>query len=156
MDYLNSSQKTFSALFRANCHCGAVAYEVGAQPLDAKLCHCIDCQTLHGAPMQWAAILQKSDVRFTQGIQQLEFYHAPTQQLTHTLPCKVRCGICGTWIADEGRRMWLAFPSLFSFEGGTPESFKPSCHIFYGQRKLDVDDNLPKWTGHKGKSDLLD
>jgi hypothetical protein len=31
-------------------------YHVCADPVDAKICHCLACQKLHGAPMQWAAI----------------------------------------------------------------------------------------------------
>lgn len=155
MDYLDSSTKRFSALVAATCHCGAISYEVGAEPVDAKICHCTDCQTLHGAPMQWAAIFHKQDVRFTKGIEHLKFYHTPTKQQTHTLPCKVGCALCGSWIADEGRRMWLAFPTLFQFVGETPSSFRPTCHIFYGQRQIDVHDTLPKWEGHKEKSELL-
>jgi len=38
--------------------------------------------------------------------------------------------------------MWLAFPTLFDF--GTPpqvpEAFRPTCHIFYEMRVMDVDD----------------
>ena len=39
MDYLDSSTKRFSALVAATCHCGAISYEVGAEPVDAKICH---------------------------------------------------------------------------------------------------------------------
>ena len=47
--------------------------------------------------------------------------------------------------------MWLAFPTLFGFDqyDAIPKSFKPACHIFYGQRVIDSDDDLPKWLGHK-------
>jgi len=74
------------------------------------------------------------------------------------VPCKVRCGVCGTPIADEGRRMWLAFPALFDFGAAAfvPAAFLPTCHIFYGSRVVDVDDGLPKWSGHKGGSERLE
>ena len=54
--------------------------------------------------------------------------------------------------------MWLAFPTLFEFgaKGEIPEAFRPTCHIFYGQRVVDVDDGLPKWSGHKNASDKID
>src|SRR6185503_12424526 len=65
---------TFVARYRARCHCGAVCYEVAADPLDAKICHCRTCQTLHGAPMQWAAIFPKHHVRLVCGIEHLRFY----------------------------------------------------------------------------------
>jgi hypothetical protein len=70
--------------------------------------------------------------------------------------CKVRCALCGTLIADDGRNMWLAFPALFDFGSPpcVPEPFKPTCHIFYDARVMGVDDGLPKWSGHKDQSTL--
>ena len=107
--------------------------------------------------MQWAAIFHKRDVRFRAGFDQISFYNVEQQLFGRTLPCKLRCGHCGTLIADEGRRMWLAFPTLFDFAAlpEIPMAFRPSCHIFYGSRVLDVQDTLPKWAGHKNKSPLL-
>ena len=53
----------FAVKYRATCHCAAVRYEVSADPVDAKMCHCATCQALHGAPMQWTAIFHKHHVR---------------------------------------------------------------------------------------------
>src|SRR5678815_5296497 len=72
--YAAVDDETFVARYRARCHCGAVCYEVGADPVDAKICHCRTCQTLHGAPMQWAAIFMKRHVRMVRGIEHLRFY----------------------------------------------------------------------------------
>ena len=152
---------SFVADYAAECHCGTVRYEVRADPVDAKICHCRNCQVLHGAPMQWAVIFNKCDVRFVRGVEQLKFYNGGLRchqsREERDLPCKVACGACGTLIADEGRRMWLAFPALFEFgrPAHVPAAFRPSCYIFYGQRMLDMDDGLPKWQGHKGRSPRL-
>ena len=85
------------------------------------------------------------------------FFNGELNQGERILPCKIGCGVCGTPIADEGRTMWLAFPSLFDF--GTPprvpDAFKPTCHIFYGARVFDMNDGLPKWAGHSEKSTTL-
>ena len=155
--YASIGDETFTSQYRASCHCQTVQYEVSADPVDAKICHCGVCQKLHGAPMQWAVIFHKRHVRITQGIEHFRFYNSELQQYTRTLPCKVSCAVCGTLIADEGRKMWLAFPSLFDFglPPQVPESFKPTCHIFYGARVMDVRDHLPKWSGHKNKSARL-
>lgn len=143
------------AVHHARCFCGAVRYEVLADPVEAKVCHCSTCRSLHGAPMQWAAIFHKRDVRFTAGEPHLRFYHSASNRPERILPCKVSCALCGTPIADDGRTMWLAFPTLFDFGTRVPASFRPSCHIFYAERVLDVDDGLPKWAGHKNASTLL-
>ena len=117
----------------------------------------MDCQVLHGAPMQWAAIFHKKDVRLVAGIDQLRFYNSAVNRHERLAPCKVACTLCDTPIADEGRNMWLAFPTLFDFgvPPVVPEAFRPSCHIFYDMRVTDCFDGLPKWSGHKGKSKLL-
>lgn len=156
-EYASPDDSTFVPKYRAACFCGKVRYEVSAEPVDAKLCHCRACQTLHGAPMQWAAIFQKHHMRFTSGLDLLRFYNSERDMNERILPCKVSCSLCGTPIADEGRRMWLAFPTLFDFEQGTemPDSFKPTCHLFYDQRVIDIHDNLPKWAGHKNHSARL-
>ena len=155
--YSSPEDESFVARYRARCHCGAVRYEVRDDPVDAKLCHCMDCQLLHGAPMQWAAIFHKKDVRFVTGIEHLRFYSSSVNRHERLAPCKVACTLCNTPVADEGRNMWLAFPTLFDFGVPplVPEAFRPSCHIFYGMRVMDCVDGLPKWSGHKGKSGLL-
>ena len=125
-DYGRIDDAAFSPRYRAACHCGAVRYEVRADPVAAKLCHCRDCQRIHGAPMQWAAIFHKRDVRLTAGAEHLRFYNSRTGETSRTLPCKVACGRCGTLIADEGRRMWLAFPTLFEFGAAGTDGFPRS------------------------------
>jgi hypothetical protein len=156
-DYASVEDDTFVAKYRASCYCRTVQYEVRADPVDAKICHCLACQKLHGAPMQWAAIFHKRDVRITQGVDRLTFYNSERNRHARILPCKVSCAVCGTLIADEGRNMWLAFPSLFDFGHVTkvPEKFKPTCHIFYSLRVVDINDDLPKWSGHKNASERM-
>lgn len=153
-DYASPQDSNFIPKYQARCHCGRVEYEVCADPVDAKICHCRVCQKLHGAPMQWAAIFHKRDVRMTRGFDHLRFFNSEHLEYKRLLPCKVSCSQCGTLIADEGRRMWLAFPTLFDFRqfSEVPASFQPTCHIFYQLRVIDVDDQLPKWSGHKDVS----
>ena len=144
----------FDVKYRARCHCNAVNYEVCSDPVDSKLCHCTVCQRLHGAPMQWSAIFYKHNVKITEGFNHLSYYTSELNRFERILPCKVSCSSCGTLIADEGRKMWLAFPSLFDFglPPSIPKKFEPTCHVFYSMRVLDVNDDLPKWSGHKNRS----
>ncbi len=156
--FVRSDDTNFEARYEASCHCGTIRYHVSSDPVDAKICHCIMCQKLHGAPMQWAAIFHKHDVRFRTGLNHLRFFNGNLNKAERILPCKVSCSLCGALIADEGRNMWLGFPSLFDF--GTPpkipEAFKPTCHLFYAARAFDMDDSLPKWAGHSENSTRLE
>ena len=43
-EYASPEDRGFIPRYRATCQCGAVAYEVCADPVDAKVCHCRDCQ----------------------------------------------------------------------------------------------------------------
>eukprot|EP00397_Hematodinium_sp_SG-2012_P055159 GEMP01067102.1.p1 GENE.GEMP01067102.1~~GEMP01067102.1.p1 ORF type:complete len:169 (+),score=30.81 GEMP01067102.1:113-619(+) len=133
---------------RASCYCKTVIYEVDTDPLDVKVCHCVACQKLHGAPMQWVAIWHKHNVRFVQGVEHLYFYHSENDYVGHEPPCKVSCSRCRSPIADEGRRMWLGFLPTFDFSRGSiPDSFRVKKHINYGAHVIDVDDSAPTFPG---------
>ncbi|KAJ1020786.1 hypothetical protein NDA16_004176 [Ustilago loliicola] len=57
---------------------------------------------------------------------------------------------------DEGRNMVMAYPSSFVFENNhVPDVFAPTAHIFYSERVMDLDDDIPKWAGHKNSSEQL-
>lgn len=88
----------------------------------------------------------------------LDFYD------NHLKPWKRRwrCKKCGSNVASYNSRtekwsVWGAemardeFGSIRSWEVA-----KPSAHIFYGTRMLNVNDDLPKWEGYEGTSRRLD
>ena len=107
-EYARVDDDAFTPRYWASCHCGAVRYEVSADPLDAKICHCRTCQSLHGAPMQWAAIFHKRHVRLTRGIEHLRFYSDALDRAERAAPCKVlRFQRAGCYKESE----LLGFPS---------------------------------------------
>ena len=109
-----------------------------------------------GAPFQWAALFHKEALRFVKGVDCLMFYNPPSKAEEHHLPCKVSCSKCHSPIADEGRKMWMAFPTLFKTDNGKlPEAFRATCHIFYKDRRLDIKDGTPKWSELNNKSEQI-
>ncbi|CAM6129239.1 unnamed protein product [Calypogeia fissa] len=169
----------FKPRYEGSCHCGRVKFQLSREiPLDAKFCHCTDCQRLHGAPFQWAAIFHKTDINFLHGHHGLKWYHSGEKTARHKLPCKVSCAYCGSPIMDEGRNMILMFPSMIHFgkkklgpvldehldtnvavfevADREKSNFAPTCHIFYGDRVVDIPDGKPKWKGLDGKSELME
>ncbi|EXU98843.1 glutathione-dependent formaldehyde-activating enzyme [Metarhizium robertsii] len=150
------TRSQFRREIQGSCHCRKVLYWISTdKPLASKFCHCVGCQVIHGAPFQWAAIFEKSDVAFETGVEHLKFYNSATKESHHELPCKVSCKWCGSHIMDEGRNMALVFPPLLSSSAAQKENFKVQCHIFYSQRCVDIDDGKPKWSGLDGRSELL-
>jgi len=161
--YSNAKQDDKLVKYNASCYCGLVRYVIYDEfPVDSTYCHCHGCQILQGAPYQWACIFPKTSLYFVSGLDALKFYNNSENTQDHILPCKISCKQCSSPLADEGRRMWLAFPQSFKeFRASETirEKLKPSCHIFYGQKTIlghfMKDDGLPKYEGHKNKSKLI-
>jgi hypothetical protein len=133
--YDTRSESAFGPVkWRGKCLCGDVTYSLNREkPLNAKYCHCRGCQVAHGAPLQWAAIFEKDDMKFTSGASRLAYYSSTHHSQDHQdLPTKVYCANCRTPIMDEGRRMCLIFPQLIKLEGSDEEQrqqreiFKPT------------------------------
>lgn len=49
------------------CHCGAIAYEAEIDPQAVSICHCVDCQTLSGAPFRASVPVRGKDFRLLRG-----------------------------------------------------------------------------------------
>jgi len=149
-------------VYSASCYCGRVRYDVRGDPITSKLCHCVGCQLLHGAPFEWVAIFAKENVRFHPcSLQYLYFYNSTLDKgwssrdaASREQAVKVSCSHCRSPVADEGRHNWLAFCTSFGFtkEETIPKAFQHSCHLFYKQRCIDVNDDKQKWNGHQKAS----
>lgn len=151
-----SSKCSSSSIYLCReCWCGNLSFEFHGDPVDAKHCHCRQCQHLHGAPFQWAVIFPKvryfsiqlnslrafidvlkTSVRMIKNISDsLHFFSTETGAGDHYVPCKVSCNKCRSPIFDEGRRTVLAYPGSFKFKDHkVPIDFQPTAHIFYSQR----------------------
>lgn len=67
------------------------------------------------APTQ-TAMLEKTDVHFLSGVDNLAFYHLADSSHEHKLPCKIACRTCRSPIMDEGRKILVIYPSLIDFD----------------------------------------
>lgn len=53
--------------------------------------------------------------------------------------------------------MILLFPSTIKFDSKEArDKFAPECHMFYGQRCVDVPDGIMKWEGMSEDSELIE
>ena len=53
--------------------------------------------------------------------------------------------------------MMMVLPTTLCFgKAGVPDTFKPTAHVFYQDRVLDMIDGVPKWSGLDGQSEEID
>eukprot|EP00040_Diaphanoeca_grandis_P026395 m.147750 g.147750 ORF g.147750 m.147750 type:complete len:593 (+) comp30558_c0_seq1:116-1894(+) len=115
-----NNDRPFVRKYSATCFCKRIQFHVSEDPTNSKLCDCSKCMKLHSAPTQWTAIFPKAAVCFTsESLKWIRFYEPATDSVhsgdSRSLPCKLQCKHCGTWVADEAHDIFIAFPSLFDF-----------------------------------------
>lgn len=84
----------------------------------------------------------------------LDFFAIPSKP--HKTRC--RCKTCGATVAsyNSDTRCWSVWGAQLrrSAEGRIEGwvAVKPTAHMFYGTRMLDVNDDLGKWEGYENRS----
>ncbi|RLQ89247.1 GFA family protein [Notoacmeibacter ruber] len=118
------------------CRCGAVRFELTAEPHFASYCHCTDCRQATGAPVASFIGVHDADVVW-QGKPEGEYGEPPVKRFF--------CSLCGSPIGyrDEGLagRLYLYHGAL-----DDPERYAPTHHAFTSER-LDwfaTADDLPQ------------
>lgn len=127
---------TSSGKFAARCFCGEVEYEATGEPVFVGYGHCTDCRGWLGAPVHAATLWPSDNVRLVKGADKVLSY-ARTGK-SHRKSCKT----CGGHVANDhpGMMMTDLLASVM------PDyEFRPTMHIFYGERMIAMKDGLPKY-----------
>ena len=75
------------------CLCGAIAYEVTAEPERVMICHCTFCQRATGGPCMVDALFGEADFRLTEGKPATYVHVSDTSGKVITVHF---CKVCGT------------------------------------------------------------
>ncbi|CAL1699757.1 unnamed protein product [Somion occarium] len=145
------------SLLKGSCFCGSVSYSLSALPVLSAYCHCTNCQRLKGCPFVHTVHFEASAFKWTH----TEPYDAALQW--YTIPEKphktrYRCNICGACVASYNsvRDRWSIWSVHLERDSEGKlihwDLVKPTAHIFYGTRILDINDGLGKWEGYEGIS----
>ncbi|KAG9313483.1 hypothetical protein JVU11DRAFT_5808 [Chiua virens] len=121
-------------LVSGSCFCGTITFSVFGPPVLSAYCH------------------------YQPAREALDHYENPLKPYKR----RFRCKQCGSQVASFNTRT-----SQFSFWGACLErgpdgeilnweQVKPTAHIFYGTRMLDVNDGLGKWEGYEGNQPRLE
>ncbi|WP_299771875.1 GFA family protein [uncultured Pseudoteredinibacter sp.] len=122
-----------SVRYQGSCLCGAIQYEILAEPVTASHCHCKMCQKQHGAAFASYARIRRSELRYTKGQDTIKRYQS-SEKVERSF-----CSECGSnleWGYTEGEwAHWVAI-ALGSFD-------TPYSQDIY--RELHTEDKAPWW-----------
>ncbi|KAF9535727.1 Mss4-like protein [Crepidotus variabilis] len=142
------------------CFCKAVRYQVTGKPVTSAYCHCTLCQRLQGAAFISTLHFSASNFSWTHS----EPHDAALDVFEVTSkPWKKRrrCKNCGCTVASYNSKseLWSVWGTQFDRDEDGKikgwDTIKPTAHIFYETRLLDVQDDLGKWTGYESKSERI-
>lgn len=139
------------ATYSGKCHCGQVSFTTKGEPLFAQYCHCNKCREVasHCQREQdhigysWTAAFLTANLHFEQGEDNLLAIRRNNATL-------YECGICHCLIygisIDPALQQGIGInANNFVFAGNIPDTFLPVRHVYYTDRKQDIDDILPKF-----------
>lgn len=118
------------------CRCGAVRFQVRAEPLNVRVCHCRICQKTTGQPFFARAMFPREAVEISGRTERC----ASSARLDRAF-----CPRCGTPLfaepKDEPARIGVALGAL-----DDPSALPPQEHIFVASKVawLKLDDDLPQ------------
>jgi len=147
-------------VYKGSCFCKLVSYEVRGRPILSAYCHCTVCQRLTSCPFVHTVHFPDSAFMWT--------HEEPNEKVLHTFSppekqykTRYRCSNCGACVASKNSKAnkWSIWVSQLerNEEGKLKycEELKPTAHMFYGTRMVDVNDGIGKWLGYENKSERV-
>lgn len=137
--------------YLGECYCGAVKFYCDGDPFFTQYCHCNKCrevasQSKREADRQgyaWTAGYLTSSFNITSGLDNLDEVIRNNAKL---LLCKSCHSLIYGISLDPNKQAGIGVNATnFHLAGSMPESFNPVRHIWYVNRIINIDDNLPKF-----------
>ena len=113
-------------MFEGGCHCGAIRYRVGGEPVHNALCHCADCRRHAGAPMVSWTLFANDNFSVIQG--EAKVYASSDNGRRHF------CTDCGTGLFYTNE---VIFPGMTDVQSSTlddPGALPPTAQIQTAER----------------------
>lgn len=133
------------------CSCGSIKFSCDGEPFFTQYCHCNKCREVASlskrekdkAGYGFTAGYLTSSFKITSGEDNLE---ALIRNNAKLLLCKsCHCLIYGI-SQDPTKQGGIGInANNFKFTGTMPDAFKPVRHLWYVDRVVDFDDDLPKY-----------
>ena len=163
---LQSMRVRMQETLKGGCACGAVRYQLKAEPIFVQCCHCHDCQRQVGSAFVVNALIETSNVVVESGT--VNPIALPTDS---GLPHRIfRCAVCQTALWSEYKGLApLRFVRVCTLDD--PSALEPKAHIytrsklpwvrlpegvpafeaFYDGKKLWPAASLARWAAMRGR-----
>ena len=138
-------------IYKGQCSCGSICFESKGEPLFTQYCHCNKCREVTGNSENPA---DKKGYGFTAAYLTNNFEITKGNNKLNSIVCNTSrlyfCSQCRTLIygisEDPKKQSGIGInANNFQFAENTPASFEPVRHVWYKDRIIDFDDNLPKF-----------
>ena len=113
-------------MLKGHCHCGAIRYELDAEPKWSALCHCGDCRRHAGAPVVGWSAFPEASLRVVKGHPKV--YRSSEHGRRHF------CPDCGTGLFYFNA---VNLPSIADVQIATlddPNAVAPQVHVQTAER----------------------
>lgn len=132
------------------CLCGAIGYEIDAEPTVTGVCHCLNCQRQGGSAFSTIAGVPRRSLAIVRGAPKLYVDHdtasgSPVERYF--------CGDCGSPIYSALRSQ----PDMAFVKTGTLDdtsAFQPTFHVWCDSKQawVDVDEGVPAFVKGRGSA----
>ena len=114
-----------SAPYSGSCQCGAMKFEITAEPLTVYVCHCNACKKQSGGAFGMAMVVPADSVKMTQGTPKV---YVKTAQSGRTAECDF-CPECGNRLFH---RLGAGVPIVLVKTGVIENAgdLKPAVHLW--------------------------
>ena len=113
-------------MLKGHCHCGAIRYELDAEPKWSALCHCDDCRRHAGAPVVGWSAFPEASLRVVKGSPKV--YRSSEHGRRHF------CADCGTGLFYYNA---VNLPGIADVQIATlddPNAVAPQIHVQTAER----------------------
>jgi len=112
---------------RGECNCGAVRFEVDAEPRDVYVCHCSICRRSTGSSGIAVVIVPKDKFHWIAGQEHIVTWQKPGADW-HTWFCST----CGSTLPGENNATTMFIPAGLITSGG--ETLRVAHHVWVGSK----------------------
>lgn len=130
--------------YQLSCDCGKATMTARGEPELSLYCHCPSCRDLYSLDIASLTAWSDDNIDLPDDAR-LAVYKMADREMT-----RYACPDCGMTLYGRHKPGMPVVPhGVFRKANGgeLPEALTPTMHLFYGDRVLDVDDDLQKSQG---------